>query len=170
MKRIYSLLAGLLLSVGMLSAQSFENGTNVASVNVGFGTYGVPVSLSYERGVYDINDAMSIGAGGIIGYGAESESFLGGKMKTSNMLIGAQGNYHYTGLDDLDLYAGLILGYNTASAKWDGKGSAPVAASDGAFLFGARAGARYYFTENFGANAEIGYGIGVLSVGVSYRF
>ena len=170
MRKIYSLFAGLLLSVGMLSAQSFENGTNVASVSVGFGTYGVPVSLSYEKGVYDINDVMSIGVGGVIGYGAESEKLGLGKYNYSNFLIGAQGNYHYTGFEYLDIYGGLILGYNAASAKWKGEGRDPNSASAGGILLGARAGARYYFTDNFGANAEIGYGIGVLSVGVSYRF
>jgi hypothetical protein len=49
-----------------------------------------------------------------------------------------------------------------------GFGGGSVAAS--AILYGAHLGARYYFTDNIGAHAELGYGISVLTLGASFKF
>ena len=38
-----------------------------------------------------------------------------------------------------------------------------------ALLFGAQVGANYYFSSNTGAFAELGYGIGILTIGLTAR-
>lgn len=170
MRKVILLAAIAVCSVFSIQAQSFEKGDNVAGLNVGFGGgYGIPFSLSYERGVYNINSKMSIGAGGLLGYGFSSDEVPGGKWSYSNILIGARGAFHYTAIQKLDLLAGLTLGYDVVSAKWKGQGPGFDASGSGV-LWGIHAGARYYFTEQFGANAEIGYGVGYLNIGVSYKF
>lgn len=170
MRKVLLFAAIAVCSIFSISAQSFEKGDNVASLNVGFGgDYGVPFSLSYERGVYDINSDMSIGVGGLLGYGASSQKVLEGKWSYSNILIGARGAFHYTAIQKLDLLAGLTLGYDVVSSKWKGPGEG-FGASGSSVLWGIHAGARYYFTEQFAANAEVGYGLGYLSIGVSYKF
>lgn len=176
MKKIFLLAAVVFLSLGSLSAQSFAKKDNVLGVNVGLGgSYGVPVSVNYERGIYDINKKMSIGVGGLIGYGGSSEKMAYGKWKYSNFLLGARGAWHYTGVKNLDLYAGLTLGYDVASAKftWTDesmKAFGEPTASAGGFLWGVYAGARYYFTKSFGVNAEVGYGLAYLNLGVNFKF
>lgn len=177
MKKILLLMAVAGISAMSMNAQSFGKEDNVAGLNVGFGgSYGVPVSLTYERGVYDINNKMSIGVGGIVGYGGSSEKIMYGKWKYSNILLGARGAWHYTAIKKLDLYAGLTLGYDVASSKFkwndprDEEIIGELSSSAGGFLWGAYAGARYYFNESFGVNAEVGYGLAYLNIGVTYKF
>lgn len=171
MKKVLLSAVITMCSVISLNAQSFAKNDNVAGVNVGLGgSYGIPISLSYERGVHDINKDMSIGVGGLIGYGSSSEDFVGGEWSYSNILIGARGSYHYTGINKLDLFAGLTLGYDIVSAKWKGDGISVDGAEASGILWGLHAGARYYFNEKFGVNAELGYGLSYLSIGLSYKF
>lgn len=174
MKKIFSILLLSSLGIASVSAQTFSKGDNVASASVGVGgSYGVPVSLSYERGVYDINNKMAIGVGGLLGFGFDSEKFDGGKATSNHILLGARGAWHYTGFSSWDLYAGLTLGYNivSSSVKYDNPlYSGEFDASSSGLLWGMHVGARYYFNEKFGVMGELGYGVGVLNLGVSYKF
>ncbi len=175
MKKIFMFMAVMAATVVGASAQSFEKGDNVVSATVGLvSDYGLPISLTYERGIYDINDDMAIGVGATVGYGFDSESTniggTGGKWKYSNVLLGVNGNYHYTGVDKWDFFGGLLLGYDIASAKWDGDYDAPVSATSNEFVLGLNVGARYYFSESFAATATAGFGISSVSIGVAYKF
>lgn len=176
MKKFFLSVGLILATTAMVSAQSFEKGTNVGSLNVGLGgSYGIPISLSYERGVYNFkNGDMAIGVGGLVGAGFKSENLMHAKYSYSHILIGARGAWHYTAFNKFDLYAGLTLGYDIASAKItykDGFNSSNTSAAAGSdLLIGFHAGARYYFSDRFGVNAELGYGLGYLNIGVSYRF
>lgn len=177
MKKLLMFVIAGMLCAASLNAQSFTKKDNVLGLNVGIGGgYGVPVSVSYERGVYEINDKMSIGVGGLIGYGSSSEKFEVGKWKYSNFLLGARGAWHYTGFKKFDLYAGLMLGYDVASSKFTWKDKtyeefySEPSSSAGGFLWGAYIGARYYFNDKFGVNAEAGYGLAYLNLGITYKF
>ncbi|MFI3321183.1 MAG: hypothetical protein R3Y50_01505 [Rikenellaceae bacterium] len=162
MKKLLTLVIALITTVSIASAQTFGKGDNVLSATVGVGSdYGIPVTLGYERGVYDINSDMAIGVGGLIGFGAEKESGVSCK----NFLLGAAANYHFTGVNNLDLMGGLILGINSASAKTDG-----VSVSDSDLLLGLNVGARYYFSDAFGVQASLGFGVSTLGLGVCYKF
>jgi hypothetical protein len=149
----------------------FQKGTNVVNLGIGLGSY-IPIEASYEHSLVDglINgDNGAIGLGAYLGWYSDSESFLGGKMSYSDIVIGARGAFHYQFVDNLDTYAGLMLGYDIASATWKGEGISP-SVSASAVTFSAFLGARYSFTPSIGAYAELGYGIAYLSVGVALKF
>lgn len=178
MKKIVLFAFAMLCMVTTASAQTFANGSQVVSLGIGFGSdYGIPVSISYEQGIYDINEKSSIGVGGYLGFASKSEDFAYGEYKYSDVFIAVSGNYHFTGVDKFDFYGGLRLGYDigSASVNWNSSdleetwGDA-YSASAGGLAYALVAGARYYFSDNWAANLELGYGISVLNVGVSYKF
>lgn len=81
-----------------------------------------PVSVSYEQGIMDdVLDVGSIGVGGYIGYTSASweTNWLGGSYgwKYTNFILGVRGSFHYPLVDNIDTYAGVLLGYNVVSAK-----------------------------------------------------
>lgn len=120
--------------------------------------YGVPLTASLE---FFINDAISIGP--YAGFTARNHSFA--------FDGGARGSYHFSkhiplGTDKLDLYGSVLLGVsNVWYEGWDGEDY-----SDFAPRFGVTAGARWYFTDKFAANAEVGYGLTSLLAGVTFKF
>ncbi len=164
---------------------SFVNKDNVLSFGVGFGsnlytgsgyTNSLPaLSLSYEHCIKDkLFDAKSsIGIGGIIGY-ASAEwkySVIDYGVKYTNIIIGARGALHYAFVDNLDVYGGILLGYDIVSSEVTGSAHyTDYEASGSDFVGGGFIGARYYFSNNFGAFAELGYGIASLNLGISYKF
>lgn len=167
MRKFFTLVAVLVVGITMVSAQTFRKGSQIVSANVGFGGYGIPITLNYEHGIYDINEDMSIGVGGMFGFATKSEGII----QTTGLSLAAQGVYHYTGFDKFDLYASLDLGWNIATAKTKASSGMPaISANAGGFLWGINLGARYYFTDNFAVKADLGYGLSYISVGVSYKF
>jgi hypothetical protein len=166
----------------------FDIGDNVAGLSIGIGgnyvtntSQSPAIGLSFEHGVSDLGPG-TLGIGGFLGYKSLSyESnyfFYQYDWKYTYLIIGARGVWHYNywhGNESLDTYGGLMLSYN--SVKWTDNTVYPngvLHASEGGASSGIGLtgflGARYYFSENFGAHAELGYGITVLSVGVSYKF
>lgn len=170
MKKIVLLVALFVSAICVTNAQSFNSGSRYAGLSVGVGGgYGVPISVTYEQAVAD-----KIGVGGVIGYGSSNESYTYGKWKYSNILIGVRGNYHFLEHDQFDLYAGLILGYDIASATYKPasgyEGYDPGTVSASGLILGAQVGGRYLFNDQFAAFAELGYGLGNFSIGVTYAF
>ena len=125
-----------------------------------------PISVSYEKAVTD-----KISVGGIIGYSSSKYSYFTDEdYKYTYILIGARGNYHFATSEKFDPYAGLTLGYNIVSVSAPSGQSSNYTAKASALLFGAQIGANYYFSPNLGAFAELGYGIGILTIGLSAKF
>lgn len=158
-----------------LLAQSHSSGTKNLNIGVGIGNSVVtgnqtipPVSASFEVGIKD-----NISAGGYIGYTASKFDYpsFNFSYKYSYLIVGARGAYHHDlGIPNLDPYAGAMLGYNIASAKYDGSGSDPGSSSSvGGLAYSVFAGARYLFTDSLGAYTEIGYGISYLNLGVNFK-
>jgi opacity protein-like surface antigen len=84
--------------------------------------------------------------------------------------VGAYANYHLV-LENrrFDPYVGLGLGYAVVSGSASvGGQSVSGARGSGVFTFG-QLGARYFVTPNLAAQAQTGFGIGSLSVGVSWK-
>ena len=161
-------------SVKAQSGVSFDKSTSYLHAGIGFGGgfYSgsitlPPISLSYEKAVTD-----KISVGGIVGYSSSKYSYgFGGSSydwKYTYLLIGAKGNYHFATTEKFDPYAGLTLGYNIVSVKSPGEVQG-YAAKGSALLFGAQVGANYYFSSNTGAFAELGYGIGILTIGLTAK-
>ncbi|MGJ1411566.1 hypothetical protein ACR78Z_18030 [Sphingobacterium thalpophilum] len=148
------------------SAQSFQQGDNTINLSVGIGgSLGIPIGVSYEHAVHE---QISVGVYG--GYSGKKES-LGdyGNWKYSHILLAGKSSYHLKVHSKFDPYAGLMLGYNIASVKWDGADEVPVSASSGGFFWALHIGSKYWFNTKVGAFAEVGYGLGVLNVGMAFK-
>ncbi|HTY00821.1 MAG TPA: hypothetical protein VMG09_12400 [Bacteroidota bacterium] len=182
MKQLLAILAMLLCLVLVATpmfAQSnaYNKGDKVVSAGIGFGGLGglygstsMPtISLGFDYGL----DVPKISVGGIVGYASSTDDFgFGYSWKYTYIVIGARGAYHF--LEDnknIDAYAGILLGYNVVSASWNGSQAQPYYSSASAsyMLFGAFVGGRYYFSPKFGVFAELGYGAGILTAGISYK-
>jgi len=151
-----------------LKAQSFLKGQQTLHLGIGLGGgIGLPIGLGYEKAISD-----RIGVGAYAAFATEKESYGSGiGWRYNYILATAKGSYHFAVKGEkLDPYAGLSLGYNIASVKWEGSGSAPFSSSAGGFLWGIHVGSRYWFSDKLGAFGELGYGISLLNVGVALKF
>lgn len=177
-------------AVGITSVQAnaqevFHKGNNTVTASVGFlGALGSlrvpPIQLSYEHCILDNlieGKNGSIGIGGTAGYYATGVKESYGSTWSNAGLLGGRGSFHYQFVDKLDTYAGLFLGVTMVSTSTkvtvDDKVSSNIStssATEARFGWGAHIGARYYFTPQFAANLELGYGISAINVGVTYRF
>lgn len=173
---LFSLVAILSLSQLLAQESTFKQGDKVLNLGIGFGStyyasyytsHTPALSASLEFNVKDgVLEKGSIGVGGYVGY---SSAKWTNYYKTSNIIFGARGSFHYPLVSKLDTYTGLLLGYNVYTYSYDAayigsKGSA------GNVTLAWFAGARYYFSDKFAVMGEIGYGIAYLTIGVSLKF
>ena len=185
MKKLFLLLIAVSFSLTQLRAQepTFSKGDKALNLGFGFGntlysgTYYKsqipPLSASFEVGVADnvIDEKGVIGVGGYLGYSSYKYEYSGWGWKYSNLILGARGSFHYPLVDKLDTYTGLLLGYNISSSKEFGTiiPGYDYSSSSGGTVFAWFLGARYYFKDNFGVMAELGYGITYLNLGVTFK-
>ncbi len=179
-------IAVFLTSTQVNAQEVFRTGDGVLNASIGLGNalytgsgYSVTVpglAVSYEAGVLDnlIDGNASIGIGGFFGISASRSRyrFAGFDYGTNytNIVIGPRGIFHYQFIENLDTYAGLLLGANIASVSH--YGDSPVGYSTsgaGGLAFDTFIGARYYFQPNLAVMAEIGHGIAYLNIGASFR-
>jgi hypothetical protein len=161
---------------------TFNKGDKVLNIGIGFGTtlYSgtyyksqiPPISASLEFGVADnILEKGVIGVGPYLGYSSYKYEYSGWGWKYTNIIIGARGNFHYPLVNKLDTYTGLLLGYNVSSSKEFGTGYGDdYNASSGGVVWSWFIGGRYYFSDNFAAMLELGYGVAYLNLGVALKF
>ena len=167
----------VMLSFQATNAQEFNKGTNVINAGIGIGgsyysggfgsSAGLGLNLSYERGIWEIGGPGVVSLGGYLGTTSYRLNFNGGRDNVRYTAVGVRGAYHYNGLEveNLDVYGGTMLSYNSVSYSNDAFSS--LSGRLGATIF---VGGRYYFTEQFGVYAEAGYGVAFLQLGASYRF
>lgn len=190
MKKITLVLAviGFAFCTPKANAQTFDKGTNVLNLTVGFGSgiysgtgYSVSPAFgaSFEHCFWDelINGDFSIGIGGYFGFQTSKYSYgsWNGKeygYKYTSMIPAARGTFHWTYVENLDLYAGVHLGANIQSNSEYGDWPTNYrwSTDSGGPYFGGFVGARYYFSDLFGVTAEIGSGIAYLNLGVALKF
>jgi len=166
MKKII-LFFGLLLSAGVASAQSAGD----VQINGGVGYFG-PGFLVFGSAAFGVADKITVG--GELFY--RGTNYSGVKYNSIGFL--ANGNYHFAkhikGIpSNVDLYGGLSLGYYSWSNNYDYKYWTPY--YDSGFAVRLQTGGRYFFTENFGVNAELfvehnSFAAGGFKAGVTYRF
>lgn len=163
-----------------LKAQAFENGSMVANAGVGFGWYGygyggvtsIPaISVSLEKGIKEL-DFGTLSVGGIVGFKTASYKYSGMyDWSWTDYIIAARGAIHADifKVEKLDTYGGLALGLRIQTVKYDEPflGNDSESATKGLFAF--YVGSRYYFTEQIAAFGELGYGLGYLTLGISYK-
>jgi hypothetical protein len=182
-KSLYLILVFALCGVSAMSQNTFNKGDNVINLGLGFGStlYSgsyytnriPPVSGSFEVGILDelFDENSSIGVGGYIGYTGAKWDSNGWGWKYSSIIIGPRGSLHYQLVDNLDTYTGLMIGYNIVSSKTFGSGGLwnNYNATAGGITSSWFIGGRYYFSENFAAMLELGYGVAYLNLGVSIK-
>lgn len=163
----------------------FGQGDRVLSAGLGFGWYSygydatsIPaISLSFEQGIEEF-DFGTLAFGGIIGYKRASYSWLAGygDYSWTDLIIAARGAIHIDllNVEKLDTYGGAAFGLRFESRKyydliWPNYSYKSVKKSTAHPLFALYVGGRYYFTENIAVFGELGYGLGYLTLGLSYK-
>ncbi len=187
-----ALMTALLLSnVGTTNAQAFDIGTNVINAGVGIGgtllsgyngfnrSQTPALGLSFEHGTWELGDGV-VSLGGYLGYKSIGDDYTSGGYKEtwkwSYTIIGVRGAYHFPlDNDKLDIYLGAMLSYNILNFKYTNNDPYYNNAYDysggygSAAGFSAFGGIRYYLSDNIGLNAELGYGIAYLTIGLSFK-
>lgn len=181
MKRNLFTLALVFLFATSVKAQMFEEGDKVVNLGIGFGsTYYSgslnsmvipPLSASFELGIKDgVLDEGSIGVGGYVGFSRYKWEYFDWGYNYTNFILGARGVFHYPLVDDLDTYAGALLGFRIESASEFGS---PVGydynPNTGGIVLSFYLGGRYYFSDNLAAMMELGYGISYINLGIAFK-
>ncbi len=172
----------------------FHKGDIVGNAQIGIGNYhgyGIgfpPTSVSVDFGAFDNiikGENGSIGIGGYFGIANYRDKFVidhGTTHEESSlrMCFGARGSFHYQFVDNLDTYAGFMMGLYINNHKCvykDANGytllfNHPHNHNVQKFNFAHSLfiGARYYFSDSFGVSAEAGYGFTYLSAGITFKF
>jgi hypothetical protein len=176
MKRLLTVLVigfFALLSAQDANAQKlFDKGDALFNAGLGTGNIyggGIPLQVSAE---WFVTDAISVGP--YIGYTSWRHRAYGYRWNYNFFDLGGKGSYHFAkhinmNTDKLDLYGSVMLGYTISSYK-DNTGIAYNDAYGDQVKFGIVGGARWFFSENFAVNGEVGYGISPLLVGISLKF
>ncbi len=162
------------------NAQVFEQGSKFVNVGIGLispyaysgSSMGLPpISGSFEYGITD-----KIGVGAIVGFTTSSLSYFGYKANFSYIIVGGRGAYHFLEHDKIDLYAGLMLGYNISSTSYTdnaGNSYTPILGpgfGGSGVAFGIFGGVRYMFAKKVGGFAELGYSISWITIGATFKF
>lgn len=191
MKKQFLLVTVFLFAITSVFAQesTFNKGDKALNLSLGLGStlyvgsyYSSkipPISASLEFGavddLFDV-EGLNLGVGGYIGYASAryEASWYGGSYgwDYTNFILGARGSLHYPAVEKLDTYAGFMLGYRIVSAKefGDWSGGTLLNASTSTLASAFYVGGRYYFSNNFAALAELGYGIAYLNLGITLKF
>ncbi|HAP36425.1 MAG TPA: hypothetical protein DCQ28_10950 [Bacteroidetes bacterium] len=179
-KLLFAVLLTMTISSLSLAQRTLINkGDQYAGAKLALGSV-AGASMGFV-GTYEMGFQENIGIGASIGYSGYSEEYNFGAWKGewsyTNILILANGNYHIDLLknEKLDTWGALHIGYNVASAKfsWTSTG-VPASAispsvSAGGFVVGLSANARYMLSEQWFATASLGFGMGILQIGVDYK-
>jgi hypothetical protein len=184
-----ALVASSFFSAVRVHAQAFEAGTNIVSAGIGLGsalangyTYGTQspgFSAAYDRGIWEAGPGV-ISLGGYIGFKTFKDDYSNAgvvvNQKWNYSIFGVRGAYHFTGLnvENLDLYAGVMIAYDNLSYSYSDNQGNSYTSNVGSYNSGLGvsvfAGARYYFAGNLGVFGELGYGVDILGIGLSYKF
>lgn len=160
-----------------VSAQEIQKGSILINAGIGFGygfngvyATGLPIGI-IANVEYSILD--DVGIGGYLAYtrgsyNAYYNQGLGDKYYYSSVDIGVRGSYHFARLlrvnkKEFDPYAGVILGFASRNSDYD------YYPGDHGGRIGAFAGARYYFSNNFGVFGEVGYSVHFVTAGMTFK-
>ena len=153
-----------LFSVAVNAQNMFNKGDKVIQAGIGLGnTFSgyssmIPLAASFEVGIKDnlFDDKSSLGIGGYFGFASKNHwTFL---------YPGVRGALHYQFVENLDTYAGLMIGMRLWTWSYGGSSSSYSDIIIPFFI-----GARYYFQPKMAVFGELGHGIAYLTVGVALK-
>ena len=156
-----------LFAANLIFAQGLiENGDTRFNAGLGFSTWGLPVYVGMDFGVY-----KDITVGGELSFRSYHDRIVGVEYSHSIIGIIANGNYHFNRVlaipNEWDVYAGLDIGFYV----WNSDKSYTGSGASGLGL-GAQIGGRYYFNNKVGINLEVGGGNSTSSgkIGITVNF
>jgi hypothetical protein len=169
--------------------QVFKKSDKDFSVGVGFGSsyiysgYSIavpPIVATFDLGLRDDWGPGVFGVGAYISsslYTYRSTNPYTGQSYGYNyttFILGGRATYHYTFVDKLDTYGGVILGFRINASSETGDHSIISSDPDNSFdlVHTPFAGVKYYFTPGFSVYNELslGWGIPYFSLGVTFKF
>lgn len=153
------------------SNAQYEVNKHYVGPSLGFYFHGSSVILggNYEYAM-ELKDIGKIGIGGIMRY----YSYDAGWWSYSDILLGAQGNYHFT-LDNkkFDPWVGLLLAFDIGSVDYSGPNNQFYSEpSYGGFWVGLHAGMRYWLSPDIALTGRFGFGsysYSSFDVGVDFK-
>lgn len=169
MKKFLAVLAILSLMAGSAFAQAseaYKKGQIDVSGGIGLAATlgGTPI---WVAGEYGLNDDWGVGAAAAM----SSYEYTAGLWDLTFYQIGVYGIYHkdFLKMANVDTYGKVGIAMIVASWDWKGSGSSGTEPTLGGFGYDASVGATYYVMPNLGINAELGYGLSLIKVGVQYK-
>ncbi len=164
-------------------AASFEMIVKDALFNDGKGAIGIGGQLGYVGykysheglgGSYDIDFGIGNGIGQIVDLSGLGSTVVttpsSSEWKYNRFIVGSRGYLHYSFLDKLDTYTGIMLGLEVLSSKGGLSNKPETSDSSTGFVWAWFVGGRYYFNDNFAAMLELGYGVTYGNIGIAYKF
>lgn len=155
------------ISIGAFAQGSLEKGKLQLNAGVGTSGWGPLVYAGVDFGI-----TKDISAGAELSYRSDNDYYGSEKYRSSAIGVGINANYHFNRLLKLpspwDVYAGAGASYYAWRYNHDFYGRE----DRDNFGPGAQVGARYFFTKQFGVNAELSGGTVVdqAKVGITYKF
>jgi hypothetical protein len=180
MKKIALIIISIVIAFQLNAAQPFGPQDKLVGFAVGIGNT-LPYSMRIPSFIFNYEMCVSpklgigyIGAGFHTGmvFNKDKWNYLGDEVGWNYMYIpmAATGAYHFDLVSNLDIYAGLGLGYYFGIASEIGDANLTKPTGLGGFYHTVFAGVRYYVKPNIGLMAELGDGAAILKVGVAYKF
>lgn len=170
-----SFIVVLAMATNSVQAQfnPYADNAKMLTAGIGVSSWGIPIFVRFEAPVAD-----NITVGGGLSYQSKGENFFGSRWRHTIFGINARGNYHFNEVLDIndkwDLYAGLNLGYYIWNTTWDDSGSGIdySGSANGGLSLGIHLGGRYFISDNFGINVEVGGGtvLGGGTIGATFLF
>jgi hypothetical protein len=160
----------LFFSTKPISAQ-FEINKQYAGPTLGLAFVGstLLIGANYEYGI-KFEDFGEFGVGGVFRYWSFHEDYW----SYTDILLGAQGNYHFKMKNKkIDTWSGLILAFDFGFSNWEGPNFNHEESSYGGFWIALNGGIRYWVTSRIALVGRIIYGqysSGGLGIGFDYQF
>ena len=165
---------GLALAGSPASAQ-FTTGSVYAGPRIWLGNLNgaLAIGAQVEKGITkpgDVGGGIISGGIGIDYYTWSSGTSVAG-YKFSVIPIQVFSNYHFAIKSNpkVDPYLGLALVYSVVSSSVNGSGITGGASGSSA-AFAGQGGVRYFLTEKFALQGQIGFGYGTIGLGVTWKF
>ncbi len=170
---VFSILLFVSLFPLTLHAQ-YTAGKNYLGPSIGLSFLGSTpeYGINYEHSIY-LQNLGNIGIGGLFRYWGYSNSYFDGKWSYTDILIGAQGNYHFNTQSKFDPWLGIILAYDAGSVSWSGPYGNYASPAVGGLWAALQAGARYWISPTLALRGSFGLGslsYEALDVGVDFKF
>ena len=99
-------------------------------------------------------------------------------LTNETLLVGLRSAAHVTSVEKWDFYGGVSLGYNMPTVeetidsqpkKVEEEGPSFRRPAENNFLYSAFIGSAFYPTKHLGVFGEVGYGVSIVTVGISAK-